>query len=426
MRKSSRKKYQKRQKVLMLTSVASMIDQFNLPNIDLLQEMGYEVHVACNFKEGNTCSTKRLRKLRTLLQRLHIVLHQWDCPRSIYPLASCIRAYRQLMDLLGRYQYEWMHCHSPIGGVLARIAAHQKNLRVIYTAHGFHFYKGAPLRNWIFYYPLEKLLAYWTDVLITVNREDYCFARKRLKAGKICYIPGVGVSQKFFETDRQKDSEAVDGKGLRKKYGIPDQAFLILSVGELSRRKNHQIVLDALAGLTRQDVYYIICGQGSQKRFLMKYAKKRGVLKQLRLVGYQEDLTRIYQNADLFVFPSKQEGMPVALMEAMASGLACVVSDIRGNRELIGGSRTCMGNMQLVAKAGGICFPLKQPERLQAAVKLLLKEKCLRQACGIRNQKEMEMRALPMVKDRMRKIYMDFIMADDVGFGKYGIREVNL
>ena len=400
----------------MLASVASMIDQFNLPNIDLLQEMGYEVHVACNFKEGNTCSMKRVRKLQTLLQHLHIVQHQWDCPRSIYSLVSCIRAYQQLEELLGRYQYAWIHCHSPIGSALARVAAHQKKLRVIYTAHGFHFYQGAPLWNWIFYYPLEKLLAYWTDVLITVNREDYCFAKTRLKAGKVCYIPGVGVSRKFFGTGRRKDYGMDAAKSFRKKYGIPDHAFLILSVGELSRRKNHQIVLDALSGAVRQDVYYIICGQGPRKRFLKEYAQKHGIFKQLRLTGYQEDLARFYQNADIFVFPSKQEGMPVALMEAMAAGLACVVSDIRGNRELIGGSpKTCLRNKRSVAKAGGIRFSLKQPERLQEAINELLKEKDLRQACRARNQKEMAMRTLPMIKDRMRNIYMDFAMEDNFG-----------
>lgn len=163
----------KEQKVLLLASVASMIDQFNVPNIRLIQNMGYEVHVACNFLEGNTCDRKQIRKLLRIMKKMAVVCHQWDCPRSIRPVWGCIRAYRQLCTLMEKHAFVWMHCHSPIGGALARIAAHRQNIRVIYTAHGFYFYRGAPLRNWIFYYPAEKMLARWTDVLIVVNKEDY-------------------------------------------------------------------------------------------------------------------------------------------------------------------------------------------------------------------------------------------------------------
>ncbi len=179
--------------VLMIASVASMIDQFNMPNIRLLQEMGYEVHVACNFKEGNTCDAKRIRKLKETLASMQVVWHQWDCPRDVSSVKKCWNAYCQLRRLFRNNTFAWMHCHSPIGGALARIAARKGKIRVIYTAHGFHFYRGAPLRNWMFYYPVEKLLAGWTDVLITINREDYQFAGRRLKAGAVCHIPGVGI-----------------------------------------------------------------------------------------------------------------------------------------------------------------------------------------------------------------------------------------
>lgn len=250
-----------RHKVLMLASVASMIDQFNMENIRLLLEMGYEVHVACNLKKGNTCSAKRVRILQENLRNLQVVLHQWDCPRSIRKAVTCLKAYRQLLELVSRHTFDWMHCHSPVGGALARVVAHQKKIRVIYTAHGFHFYQGAPWKNWIFYYPVEKLLSHWTDVLVTVNREDYAFAKRYFNAKKVLRIPGVGVDTDMFEGM----SNANEKNSFCRKYRIPKNACVLLSVGELNRGKNHRIVIQALAALGRQDIYYLICGQGNQK-----------------------------------------------------------------------------------------------------------------------------------------------------------------
>ena len=145
-----------KRRVLLLASVASMIDQFNMQNICLLQEMGYQVHVACNFRQGNTCDGVRLKKLCRKLKHMHVIWHQWDCPRKVFPVRSCLHAYRQLWRLTGRYGFAWVHCQSPIGGALARCVAHKRGIRVIYTAHGFHFYHGAPLKNWLCYYPNKK------------------------------------------------------------------------------------------------------------------------------------------------------------------------------------------------------------------------------------------------------------------------------
>ncbi len=341
----------KRKRVLMAASVASMIDQFNRKNLELLQELGYEVHVACNFREGNTCDEKRVLKFQANLRKLHMEQHQWDCPRSVCNPASCIRAYRQMKQLLSQYHFDWIHCHSPIGGALARIAAHRRKVRVIYTAHGFHFYKGAPLKNWLLYYPVEKLLAHWTDVLVTVNQEDYRFAKRTLRAGSIRRIPGIGIALRGFEASSadasvkpdvsaKADASECDFKACAKKevsqrYEIPQGAKLVLSVGELNKGKNHRLVLDALARLPDKDVYYLICGQGALREELRRYALKTGVVSRVRMTGFLEDLSVIYQSADVFVFPSLREGMPVALLEAMAAGTACAVSDIRGNAELI-------------------------------------------------------------------------------------------
>ncbi len=404
--KRKRKQKRKRgrnvpEKVLVLASVASMIDQFNLPNIKLLQEMGYEVHVACNFKNGNTCDTAQVLSLSKRLRRMHVALHQWDCPRSVCSVKKCWIAYRQIRRLLRRTPFAWMHCQSPVGGALARIAAHQAGLPVIYTAHGFHFYKGAPFWNWLLYYPVEKLLARWTDQLVTVNREDYCFAARHLKAGKIDRIPGVGIDTAYFENLRRGCGLQSARRAFCKKYRIPEDACVLLSVGELSRRKNHKAVISALARIRQDHVYYIICGQGPYRKTLMRYARRLGVSKRVRLIGFQKDVGELYQNADVFVFPSRQEGMPVALMEAMAAGMACIVSDVRGNRELIG---TFFGDNAQPC-FGGIRVSVHRPKQMRQAVRYLSANPQIWQLCGMFNQEKIQGYDIAVVQKRMRRIY---------------------
>lgn len=388
-----------KRKVLLLASVASMIDQFNMPNIRLLLHMGYEVHVACNFKEGNTCHAQRLHRLQNTLRNMGVMMHQWDCPRKLWPFRDCKKAYLQLRGHISRGGYAWIHCQSPIGGGLARMAAHHEHVFVIYTAHGFHFYKGAPLKNWILYYPAEKLLAYWTDVLITISREDYRLAVRKLRAKKIAYIPGVGLDLSRFEKRKKRQCQ-VKADAFRRKYQIPDQAQILLSVGELNRGKNHQMVIKALAALRRQDVYYLICGQGGLAKRLQKKACRLGAGSRVRMPGFQEDMEWVYENADIFVLPSRREGLSVALMEAMAAGLPCVVSDIRGNRELMGAAKG-----DHTWKSGGICFDLKKTGQLTQALEKLLADEGLRMRCAAANQRRILKYGVLKVQKQMYRIY---------------------
>ncbi len=384
-------------RVLMLASVASMIDQFNMPNIRLMQQLGYQVHVACNFKNGNTCSDARVKKLVRVLKKMSVRCHQWDCPREIFPVKPCVQAYRQLSGLLSGYRFAWIHCHSPVGGALARIAAARWKVPVIYTAHGFHFYQGAPFKNWIFYYPAEKLLSYRTDMLVTVNREDDRFARTRLNAGRVFLIPGVGIAVKRFFGYRPRLTK----KEFCQAYLLPADATVLLSVGELSERKNHQLVISVLP-LLKPSVCYLVCGQGEQREALLRQARQAGVLERVRLAGYVEDLREIYSHADLFVFPSLQEGMPVALLEAMASGIPCLVSDIRGNRELV---------RQDCAR-----FDPGSGRELLLGLRRLLEDPSLLQANRRQNQKRAAGYDSFAVQQRMRRIYQE--MEQSVKFHK--------
>lgn len=326
----SGQKSNQKPKALVLASVASMIDQFNMNNIQILLDLGYEVEVAANFVNGGTITEERVADLKNRLAAMSVTVHHVPIPREISKMGDIIISYRQVKQLCKQKQYRIVHCHSPIGGVIARLAAkdcRKRGTKVIYTAHGFHFYKGAPVVNWLLYYPIEKICSYWTDVLITINKEDYAFAGKHMSAKKVVYIPGVGVDVAGFElTNFDKGQK-------KKELGLEEDAVVILSVGELNENKNHEIIVKAIAKLHNSNIHYLIAGQGSNERKLVELAKKIGV--NLHLLGYRTDITELYHVADIFALPSKREGLSVALMEAMACGLPCVVSRIRGNVDLI-------------------------------------------------------------------------------------------
>ena len=197
-----RKARSRKQKVLVMASVASMLDLFNRDNIRILMENGCQVEVAANFSFGNITSRERVRQYRMELQRMGVVVHSVPVPRKALDLANILRSYRMLKKLCQTTDYSLIHTQSPIGGAVLRLAAapsRKKGCRIIYTAHGFHFYRGAPWKNWLLYYSAEALLAYWTDVLITVNQEDYKFAKNHLKA---CLLYTSCAIQTFLLTNK--------------------------------------------------------------------------------------------------------------------------------------------------------------------------------------------------------------------------------
>lgn len=327
-------------KALFVATVSGFVPQFELDKVYLLKEMGYEVHYASNFLQPHYGSDNQR------LEGTEVICHQVDFVRSPFRLWENKRAYRQLKAVLHTEQFDLIHCHTPMGGVLGRLVAENSRKRkcdsfakVFYTAHGFHFYRGAPWRNWLFYYPVERWLAHYTDVLITINQEDYQRAKGfRLRESKRGFgvvekVNGVGLDIENY----QKIAESVGiREEKRKELGISKEACVFISVGELTKRKNHQVIVKALALLKDRDaIYYLICGEGKEKRKLKKFVQRNQLAKQVRFLGYRTDITELLAASDCFLFPSKQEGLPVALMEAKAMGLTCICSDIRGNRELV-------------------------------------------------------------------------------------------
>lgn len=227
--------------------------------------------------------------------------------------------------------------------MLTRLAARTaKGTTVIYTAHGFHFYQGAPLINWLVYYPVERVCGKFTDKLITINQEDYHRANSwsLRNNGKIYYVPGIGVDLEEIQ------NISINKVQKKKEIGISNDVKVLLSVGELNKNKNHEIIIRVLSKLTNKNFIYLICGNGELKEYLKNLAQELGVSDKVKFLGYRKDVLEIYKIADLFLFPSKREGLPCSLIEAMAYGLPCVASDVRGNKDLLRSDNLCKSNKE--------------------------------------------------------------------------------
>ncbi|MGN7385522.1 glycosyltransferase family 4 protein [Sporosarcina sp. SAFN-015] len=310
-------------KVLFVATVVKKhIMVFHLPYLKWFKENGYEVHVCAHndYEDKEDCKIPFCDKY-------------YNLPFSRSPSnLSNIRSYKLLKDIIEDNCYSIIHCHTPVGGALARLAARKsrrKETKVVYTAHGFHFYKGAPIKHWILFYPVELFLSKFTDIIITINNEDYLIADKFKKNTRVEYIPGVGINTKKFRPDLK------DRKDLVEDLNIPVGSVVILSVGELNRNKNHQVMIRALKSINKENVYYLISGVGEELENLRSLAIKLGVHNRVKFLGYRHDLADIYSQVDIFVFPSYREGLSLSLMEAMSSGLPIICSNIRGNNELI-------------------------------------------------------------------------------------------
>lgn len=315
----------------MMASVASMIDLFNMENIQVLKKLNYQVEIACNFSYGSITSQNRVHEFKEELIKKKFIIHELPVPRSLFAFRKIVKSYLLMKKICLEKNYDIIHCHSPIGGMIARLACkktRKTGTKLIYTAHGFHFYKGAPLINWILYYTAERILSKYTDMLITINKEDYKIA-KRMHFSNLTYLPGIGIDVNKIKMAK------VDKLKVRSEFNFNEKDFLLLMVGQLSKRKNHETVIRALSNVNNKNVKILICGLGELENYLKNIIKDLKLENRVVLAGYRKDIIDQLHSADCFVFPSIHEGLPVSLIESMASGLPIICSNIRGNIDLI-------------------------------------------------------------------------------------------
>lgn len=375
------------------------IKQFNIDNIRLLQELGYEVDVATCFGDDDSAlSPEALAAARKLFEDMGCKVIETASLRKIYAVGELIKGYKQLKAAADENHYEIVHTQSPIGGVICRLAmrkARRKyNTKVLYAAHGFHFFEGAPKKNWIIFYNAEKFCSRFTDLLITINQEDYKNARERFHAKRVEYVPGAGVDTGKFVASADASQK------IRKELSIDADTTVLLSVGELIPRKNHKLVFDALKKLkdegylANQKLKYLIAGRGRIQAELESLISEYELGDVVEMLGFRSDVADVFAASDIYVFPSHQEGLPVALMEAMSVGMPCVISKIRGNVDLIKEGE------------GGIFFDSKDVDSCVVALKKAIElpsEKL--EDMGKTNKKTMTAFDKETVNNRMRQLY---------------------
>lgn len=313
-------------KILFVATVRSHIGQFHMSFIRELKARGVEVHAA--FKD-NSADKPGLD--------LSAIDKTFEVPFERQPLRpNNIKAYRELKKIIDGNGYDAVHCHTPMGAVITRLAAksaRKKGTKVIYTAHGFHFFKGASIKNWMLFYPVEKYLSKYTDCLITINSEDCELAhKKKFRAGKIYKVHGVGV-----ELDKFKAVDADEKARLRAEYGYDGDTFIMIYPADLSVRKNQPMLFDALQKIAKKNknVKLLLPGQPIRLEEYKRMVSERGIADNVEFLGYRRDINNLVGLSDLSVASSFQEGLPINIIEAMAMGNAIVATDVRGNNDAV-------------------------------------------------------------------------------------------
>lgn len=371
-------------KVLFAATVYTHLAAFHLPFMRLLQEQGHEVHAAASPDEGR----------KDEVESLGVTCHDIPFARSLTSPRNW-RAYRELRALLRRERYGLIHVHTPVAAWLTRLAARRSNQGpVLYTAHGFHFFKGAPWTHWLLFYPLERLAARWTDGLVVMNAEDLARAKGMgfVEGENLFLAHGVGVDLTYHFP------RSTDGERLRAGLGLSPQDSIVTCVAELIPRKNHRQLLAAWPQVVREvpNAHLLLVGDGQMRDTLEIETTKSG-LPNVRFLGFRRDVPQILQTADLLVLVSRHEGLARCIMEAMAVGKPVVATDVRGNRDLAEDGVT------------GLLVEVGDVPGLAHALIRLLRDSLLRQRMGEAARAKVQDYALGRVLGEMAAIYSRYL-----------------
>lgn len=374
-------------KILYILNVADKVNNFSEASMQAALELGFEFQIAGNWGYESDDDRKADE------EKYGIRIHQVDFIRLPMDLRN-IKAYNQIVKILKEESIDVIHCNTPIGGIVGRIAGKYCDIQtVIYQAHGFHFYKRAPLINRTIFKWAEMLMAHWTDAIITMNQEDYQAAQKfKLRnRGKVFYTPGVGI-----DCDIYKDVE-VNREKIRSSLGISDTDVVCISMGDLIPRKNYGTAIEAIAKCDNKNIHYWICGQGPELDNLKELAKKQNIEDRIHFLGFRTDIKELLKAADIFLFTTLQEGMPRSMMEAMASGLPCIASKIRGNVDL------------LEAGMGGFLDDAKDVNGIAEHLRLLASDTILRDKMGRANLDRIREFDVGKVEAVIKNIYSEIL-----------------
>lgn len=373
-------------KVLIVAHLQSHIINFHLPVIKYLQEQGYIVYVATRLnRERYSYLDQELKE---------IIWVDISFNRNPFSKNSFISV-RQLVDLMKNNKFDFIHTNTPIASFLTRLAGKiTKSSPVLYTAHGFHFFEGAPLKNWIIYYSAEKIASRWTDALITMNEEDYMAAKNKLKIrnNKVYKINGVGVDiEKYFISDN---------KDLRYKesIGLSSEDFVITMIGEINDNKNQIQILKAMKSLKNiNNIKLLIVGEGENREKLEVFIKENNLSKNVIFLGFRQDIPKILNITDILASLSAREGLPKNILEAMAAKTPIIATNIRGNKDLV------------VNMENGILVNYGDVESTSNAIELLFRDEKLFKTMSLSSFEKSMNYSTDIVLKQLEDIYSDFI-----------------
>jgi len=367
-------------KVLVITSTDSMIWQFLIPHIKHMQELGNTVECVCS-RTGFWFDE--------LKDKHGFTMHEIDFARNPFKLRN-IKGYKKLCALQEKCKFDVVYSQQPVGGLMGRLFGKKFKLPVIYTAHGFHFFKGCPIQNKLIYKPVEKWLSRYTDVLITINNEDYENAKK-MKAKKVFKINGIGID------DNKLRTENFDKTEFREELGLGENDKVILTVSELNKNKNYITMLKTMKRLIEKDKSYkfVSCGTGVWTDKIHKFAEKLGIKDNCVFLGYRKDVGKIMQISNLFFHASHREGLTLSVMEAMNFGLPCVVSNVRGNRDLV------------VNGQGGFIVEPEDDENFTDKIHEVFNDNKLKENFSKFNREKSKEYTVEFVKKQLEEIYKE-------------------
>jgi glycosyltransferase involved in cell wall biosynthesis len=367
-------------KALIVSNITKRIQAGHYSMISPLHELGYEVHWVANLS-----NYKGKYKLD------EVTLNHIGFERNPFSVKN-IKAAKELYQLMKVGRYEVVHCNSPVGGLLGRVCARFAGVKtVIYTAHGFHFYKGAPLVNRTVYKFAEIILAKITDGIITMNKEDYENGKKLSlrKKGKCYYTPGIGIDVSLYANVEVNETD------FKSELGFTSEDFLIISMGDLIARKNYVTALKAISLIKKDNLHYIICGDGILEDSLKEEVVKLGLENNVHFLGFRRDIAKLLRISDLYLLTTYQEGLPRALMEAMSVGLPAVVSAVRGNIDLVEN------------EVNGYTVEPNDAKGFATAIEKLFIDSNARTIIGGNNLEKVRAFDINSVKEHMRKIYKE-------------------
>lgn len=370
-------------KILFVATVTKHINIFHIPYLKWFKEQGYEVHVA---SRGN--------------EKINYCDKHFDIPFERFPLKKDnVKAYKEIKKIINENEYEIIHCHTPVGGVVTRLAARKsrkKGTKVIYTAHGFHFYKGAPILNWLIYYPIEKICSRWTDCLITINEEDYNLAKKHFKAKEIEHINGIGVNTQRLSKEITRDQKIE----LRKELGIDEKDIVFSYIAELNKNKNQILLINTIIKLKDKfpNVKLLLIGDGDLLQEYKKIIKLKGLEKNIFLLGKRDAINEFLSITDIYLASSIREGLGLNVIEAMYKKVPVIATNNRGHRELIENKKSgiLLEQNTVSEMVNEIEFLINIPEKMKIEMQNLARQ-------------NVEKYILENVFVKMKKIYMEFI-----------------